>query len=86
MSGEGDAPWEWPIARLCKVYGALPFTGGILEQPLGLMLIGADLLDYAEAFALWDELDDERVPQAVKKLVAETQAASALERMRAAPR
>lgn len=66
---------------LCESWGALPFDGGLLEQPLGLLLLGATLRDYARAFAMYQR-DPKNAPASVRDLVLMTARASAEMRLR----
>lgn len=79
LSGSGDAPEEWVIARLAKAYGALPMPGSVLEQPLRLVLLGDILCSYADAFTTFRENED-HASAGVKRWVMQTAAASAVER------
>jgi len=52
-----------------------------LQQPLGLMLVGHDLLAYEEAFHIY-EADKKLAPASIRQIVNETAAASVLAKMR----
>lgn len=69
--------------RLCRQYGTLPEEGGMLDQPLALVLVGTRLLDFEDAYAtfLSCERGKQPVPADVLKLVTTIQAKSALERL-----
>jgi hypothetical protein len=82
LSGEGNGPAEWDIAWLCESWNALPFEGGVLEQPLGLLVMVGALREYDRAYAIY-ERDPAHAPAAVRDLVLLTAKASAEMRMKA---
>lgn len=81
MSGEGQGPEEWRIAELCATWNALPFSGGVLEQPVRLMVLGASLRQYAKAYRAY-ESDPSGAPGKIRDLVLMTARDSALARER----
>ena len=64
------------IAELCGSWGGLPFDGGLLEQPFGIILLGAHLRSYAEAFRIYEQ-DPNHAPANVRDRVLLTAKASA---------
>lgn len=70
-------PEEYILMRLARAYGALPFSGGILEQPLRLVVLGDMLCDYAQAYATF-EADEKNAPPDVKRWVFQVMAANAM--------
>jgi hypothetical protein len=66
----------WAIAELCGEWDALPFAGGLLEQPFGIMVLGAQLRKYAKAFAMYEQ-DREHTPRAARDMILLTAKRSA---------
>ena len=50
------------IAKLCQTFGGLPEAGGVLDQPLGLLVLGSRLLDYERAYYAVREADRAKQP------------------------
>lgn len=62
---------------MCETFGVLPFEGGVLEQPLGLMVVAMDMIGYAHAYYRYESATEHNpAPSDVKTLVMETLAAS----------
>lgn len=66
---------------LCDAWDVKPFDGDILEQPLGMLMIGAAIREYDRARAMY-ERDPEHTPAAMRDLVLLTAKASAEERQK----
>lgn len=63
------------MAQLCEGYGALPYPGAIVDQPLGLLLDGMACRRYVAAYAAYQR-DPEHCPNEVKAWVLGIAAAS----------
>lgn len=67
--------------RLAKAWGgALPVAGGLIDQPLGVLLVGQTLAAYEEAWRADKEADRQRVapPEWAAELVRKMRALSTL--------
>jgi hypothetical protein len=59
----------------------MPFSGGVLEQPVRLMVLGAALRNYAKAYLAYDR-DPQSASAGLRDLVLMTARESALMRER----
>lgn len=64
--------------QLSRSFGAPPVRGGLVEQPLGLLIVGRDLMVYEHAFREVEAADRENrhADSAALALVMETTAAA----------
>lgn len=65
MDGDGDAPEEWVISRICEEFNCLPNAAvqAILEDEGGLLFKIMDLRAYARAKDVYDTTPMEKRPK-----------------------
>ena len=61
--GKGEAPPELRLAFRCQQWNSLPVSGGILDQPAGLVERMTTALNVYNAMKSWKQVDQSKVSE-----------------------